>query len=217
MRDQTWQTADTADRPPGAPEAGEPQPGPERKRLRLLDAAAESFASLGYAKSTIEEIARAAGVSKGLLYVHYRSKEELLLAVVARTLEEWDRESSAAYTQATSARDQLERMHQASLQYAASHPLLFRIFAQDPRLVRSLVEDIAAEAQRSWLSELRTLFEEGKHQGEFRKDLNVDHAARSYCLLHLSFLDRLMERDDLEVNDPGLITSSIGFLLDGMK
>jgi AcrR family transcriptional regulator len=47
----------------------------------LLNAAEQVFARVGYEKALVEEIAEAAGFSKGALYAHFKSKEELFLAL----------------------------------------------------------------------------------------------------------------------------------------
>ena len=56
---------------------------PEREQ-RILSAAAERIAHYGYDKTTIEEIARDAGISKGAVYLHFRSKEQLFEALLLR-------------------------------------------------------------------------------------------------------------------------------------
>jgi len=50
-------------------------------RQLLLNAAEQVFARVGYEKAQVEEIAEAAGFSKGALYAHFKSKEELFLAL----------------------------------------------------------------------------------------------------------------------------------------
>jgi AcrR family transcriptional regulator len=50
-------------------------------RNLLLSAAEQVFARVGYEKAQVEEIAEAAGYSKGALYAHFKSKEELFLAL----------------------------------------------------------------------------------------------------------------------------------------
>jgi AcrR family transcriptional regulator len=62
-------------RRPGRPRAAERIP--EGSRARLLDAAVGVFAQHGYAGATIDAIAAAADLSKGTLYWHFSSKEEL--------------------------------------------------------------------------------------------------------------------------------------------
>ena len=48
------------------------------RREQILDAARRSFARHGLHATTVDQIARAAGVAKGTVYLYYRSKEELL-------------------------------------------------------------------------------------------------------------------------------------------
>ena len=50
-------------------------------RRRILDAARDLFAQRGWAATTIDEIVRAAGVTKGALYHHFRDKTDVLRAV----------------------------------------------------------------------------------------------------------------------------------------
>src|SRR5882762_3375248 len=66
-----------------------PQPRQRRKETRpqeLLDAALMLFVEKGFAATRSDEVARAAGVSKGTLYLYYPSKEELFKAVVRQNL-----------------------------------------------------------------------------------------------------------------------------------
>src|SRR6266404_6267786 len=56
------------------------QPGPSRKQL--MQAAIDCFARLGYQGTSIDRIARDAGVTKGAVYYHFRDKEELLFEAV---------------------------------------------------------------------------------------------------------------------------------------
>lgn len=56
-----------------------------RKRAdRILDTARELLLSWGYRRVTIDELARRAGVGKGTIYLHWRSREEVFHAVSAR-------------------------------------------------------------------------------------------------------------------------------------
>jgi AcrR family transcriptional regulator len=59
-----------------------------RTRAALLDAAADVFARRGLDGASLEEIAEVAGVTRGAVYHHFASKEELFLAVIARHDEE---------------------------------------------------------------------------------------------------------------------------------
>ena len=59
--------------------------GDRRERAdRILDTARELLLSWGYRRVTIDELARRAGVGKGTIYLHWRSREEVFHAVGAR-------------------------------------------------------------------------------------------------------------------------------------
>jgi AcrR family transcriptional regulator len=51
---------------------------------RILDAAAELILRWGYRKTTIDDIAKQAGVAKGTIYLHWKTREDLFLALIAR-------------------------------------------------------------------------------------------------------------------------------------
>jgi len=60
----------------------------EEKIALIMDTALEHFANEGYYKTTINHIARHAGISKGLMYNYFDSKEELLKAIIHKSIAE---------------------------------------------------------------------------------------------------------------------------------
>jgi AcrR family transcriptional regulator len=56
---------------------------PDAKRAAILEAAAAAFAEKGFARATIRDIAKRAGVTHGLVIRHFSSKEELFVAAVS--------------------------------------------------------------------------------------------------------------------------------------
>ncbi|MGI9233874.1 MAG: TetR/AcrR family transcriptional regulator [Woeseiaceae bacterium] len=54
----------------------------EDRPREITEAAFEVFAEKGYARARVEEVARRAGVSKGLTYLYFKTKEELFKAVI---------------------------------------------------------------------------------------------------------------------------------------
>jgi AcrR family transcriptional regulator len=62
------------------------RPGVDRQQRadRILDTARDLLLSWGYRRVTIDELARRAGVGKGTIYLHWRSREEVFQAVSAR-------------------------------------------------------------------------------------------------------------------------------------
>ncbi|MDO8107074.1 helix-turn-helix domain-containing protein [Isoptericola sp. b441] len=60
-----------------------------RTRERLMDAAFEVFGEQGLAATSVEQIAERAGFTRGAFYSNFSSKEELLLALMARDKDQW--------------------------------------------------------------------------------------------------------------------------------
>jgi AcrR family transcriptional regulator len=52
---------------------------------RVLDAAADLLVRWGYHRVTVEDVARHAGIGKGTVYLHFRTKEALFLTVLLRS------------------------------------------------------------------------------------------------------------------------------------
>ncbi len=61
-----------------------PRPENEEREQRILDAAANLIIRYGYDKTTMGDIADAAGIGRGVLYLHFHGKEEVLDALIAR-------------------------------------------------------------------------------------------------------------------------------------
>lgn len=58
------------------------------KKEKIIHAALSLFAKHGYTETSINKIAKVAGVSKGLTYTHFKNKEDLLKSVVVETIGE---------------------------------------------------------------------------------------------------------------------------------
>ncbi len=68
----------------------------EERRTGILDSALAVFSESGYHSSSIDDIAREAGVSKALIYEHFASKQELYADLIARNSRELTQRIGAA-------------------------------------------------------------------------------------------------------------------------
>ena len=87
------------------------------RREEILDAAATVFSAQGFHAATVDDVAAAAGVSKGSLYLHFDSKESMIdglaekwHAVDAEALDAADRERSPVDGLALVAKTSIRRM-----------------------------------------------------------------------------------------------------------
>jgi AcrR family transcriptional regulator len=111
-------------------------PAPER-RSRIERSATELFAARGYGATTVDEIARAAGVTKPMLYRHFESKQELCNSLLERCRDELVSAPLARFDpDASDRREHLTAMIGSWLDHARANPaatrLLFTPISGDP-------------------------------------------------------------------------------------
>src|SRR5438309_11882308 len=73
-----------------------PEPNVGPKRDALLRAAIDVFAERGYFHAQVADVARAAGVAAGTVYLYFRSKDDLLISIFERGMREALAETKAA-------------------------------------------------------------------------------------------------------------------------
>lgn len=128
----------------------------EERRQRMLDVALPVFLSHGYQRTTIDQLAQAAGVTKRTIYTDYGDKAGLFAAMVAGLAAAISHDSSAdgesLITLATRIvhriqSDELVGLHRLVIAEAGRFPELARAFYEraDRRHIESLREHIVAE------------------------------------------------------------------------
>lgn len=141
----------------------------ERERL-ILEAAEELLAEKGYHEMSIDEIAARVGVSKGTVYLHFPSKEELVLAYLSRGMRRFMQEATDALNASASPSAKLRALME--LFYVGvfkGRNNLFTALYENPEL-RNRMLDNKREFHGQWdaLSQrVSQVFDEGKAQGEF--------------------------------------------------
>lgn len=97
---------------------------------RILDVAKDLLLRWGYRRVTVDEVARRAGVGKGTVYLHWRSREQMFLAVGAReAVEMFDAVVSAM--RADPAEIMLHRYMRRFFVEAMRRPVLRALFTRD--------------------------------------------------------------------------------------
>jgi AcrR family transcriptional regulator len=86
----------------------------KKRRSQIIAAAVDLFAHQGYYKTTIQDVAKKAGVSAGLIYQYVRDKEDVLLLSVLDVLDSYKQEIPAAIEGLS---DPLERFRAAIYAY----------------------------------------------------------------------------------------------------
>jgi AcrR family transcriptional regulator len=142
-------------------------------RHHILEAAAEAFSEHGFAGTSLNDVIRAAGVTKGGFYHHFASKESLALEVVNYKQEEWAGKVLAAAMRHPRAMDQLMAMTEALCDLheqdkaADSLSKLCAELSEDPALAPRLNTQYL-----TWVELTAGLFARAQAEGDVRPDID---------------------------------------------
>ncbi len=91
---------------------------------RILQAALNCFHRFGFKKTTVEEIAKTAGVGKGTIYLHFKDKDGLFRAVIRHKMVDMKDIARAGLGQERDAVSKGSRMLRNAVQYLEENPLM---------------------------------------------------------------------------------------------
>lgn len=157
------------------------------KLARIIAAARELFGRTGIDNTTLREVAAAAGVGTGTLFLYARTKEDLLVVVFMAELQPvFDR--AFASLPKGSLHAQLMASFQPIIDHHAENMLLSRPFLRDMLWVSEPHAAQVRDFTASWLVRLVALVDAAKERGEVRPD--VDSGLVANCARQL-FLGQL--------------------------
>lgn len=128
----------------------------EESRARILEHALQLFSERGYDRTSVKLLADTAGISPGLVYHYFRSKDDILRAI----FEESVAQIGAAFAEAEaagSAPERIERLIRASLEGVRRNVAFWRLF-NGMRLHSAMMETVAAEGM-AWTASIRARME----------------------------------------------------------
>ena len=191
----------------------------EDRPQEIADAAFKMFAEKGYAATRIDDVAKRAGVSKGLTYLYYKTKEDLFKAVVRNVvIRRVDSlighvESTTLSSEAFLRGPLLDFMKKVpGSPIAIVIRLLISEGPRHPDLVNYYYENVVARG----LEAIRQFVARGVERGEFRREA-LDHQPHLFLApMMLSMIWRLVFTDK-PLDTDQLMESQVELLLAEMK
>jgi AcrR family transcriptional regulator len=152
-------------------------------RRELLDVAIDCFARYGYQATSIDRIAREAGVTKGALYYHFRDKADLLIQAVNSRVGQWEKRVMEQVRSVTSPSDQLREVARVCLDHAtkSNHRRMIVTLMVEALDTNVKLSQEFREMMRRFRHFLRKVVEAGQRSGEFRADIDAEVAAEVYA------------------------------------
>lgn len=118
----------------------------DRRRNEIVDAAESLYRELGWDAVTMDAVARKARLSRALVYVYFKDKGELLLAITERAMEVLRTRFEEAGARARRGIDQIEAMGRAYMAYGLEFPHYFDACARLEQRATDTAEQGSTEA-----------------------------------------------------------------------
>jgi len=150
------------------------------KRDLILRAATDVFASRGFFNAQVADVARAAGIAAGTVYLYFRSKDDLLVSIFERTMRdglEDGRKMVAAIDDPTERLRRFARLHLARLGRDRNLAIVFQV---ELRQSTKFMERFSSTLLRDYLGLIRSAIADGQHAGMFRATLSATGAAKMF-------------------------------------
>lgn len=144
----------------------------------ILRGAIQVFARSGYFNAKVAEVARAAGVADGTVYLYFKNKDDLLVSIFNTAMAEFNARAQQELAEIADPHQQLRhfaKLHFEALEADRELAVVFQVeFRHSTRFMEQFSETMLAD----YLKMLREILERGQKQGAFRANLNPKVVAK---------------------------------------
>ncbi len=149
------------------------------KRDRILKAAVKVFARTGFHATRVSEVAKAAGVADGTIYLYFKSKEELLVSLFEDRVEKLLAHMNEQLPKEPNAPARLRAIIDMQLGLLEGERELAEVITVILRQSTRLMKELAAPHFLAYLDAIAKVIAEGQAKGDFRRDISPHIAARA--------------------------------------
>lgn len=169
----------SAEAPRPKPRARGPKGREGDKRERILRAATKVFARKGFYATKVAEVAKAAGVADGTIYLYFKSKDDLLVSLfedrIMLLLATLDR----ALAERPTAQERLRCVIEMQLGLLEGERDLAEVITVNLRQSTRLMKQYAAPKFALYLDMIAKVISDGQRSGAFRADVSPHIVART--------------------------------------
>jgi TetR/AcrR family fatty acid metabolism transcriptional regulator len=154
------------------------EPPPAPKRDAILRAAIDTFAERGYFNAQVADVARAAGVAAGTVYLYFKSKDDLLISIFERSMRDGLSRGRESVANLEDPPERLRRLARGHLARLGNDRNLAVVFQVELRQSTKFMERFSSTLLRDYLGLIREAIADGQRQGLFRADIKPTSAAK---------------------------------------
>jgi TetR/AcrR family transcriptional regulator, fatty acid metabolism regulator protein len=156
------------------------EPQPELgKRERILDAAVKVFAAEGFYNARVSQIAEAAGVADGTIYLYFKSKDDLLINLFEDRMEQVNANLREAIATESTAVARLKRIVKLHLEMVEHNRDMAEVISVELRQSSKFIREYSNPKFAEFLRTIAGAVVEGQRSGELRASIDPYVFARA--------------------------------------
>ena len=159
-----------------------------RTRRCILDSAVKLFSKKGFEQTSIEELAREAGIGKGTIYSYFQTKRDIVKAFCDDQLEYARSELAAKSNPDTPLIEQLMIIFMADFNYVTEHKEFGRVYLHEKVFPKDPLAEEDFQVQNDYFDMLYPIYRRAQERGELRSELELLHIAGHIYAIYLLML-----------------------------
>lgn len=146
----------------------------------ILRGAIEVFAGRGFFQSKVADVAEAAGVADGTVYLYFKSKDDLLISIFNETMDEAIVEARTLLEGDDDPIDRLQKLARLHLERLGRDRDLAVVFQVELRQSTKFMEEFSTTRLADYFELIRQVIIDGQQRGVFRKEIDPQIATKVF-------------------------------------
>ena len=157
----------------------------QKTKQAIINAATTLFSANGFENTSIEELAKVAGVGKGTVYGYFQTKKEILHAFCENELDQIYKELVSRANQEAPFLEQMLTIYMTEFKYVTQNKEFGRIFMRQTIFPDENDAQNFLETEDKYFQLIFPILERAKERGELRKDLELLHITGHFYGLYI--------------------------------
>jgi TetR/AcrR family fatty acid metabolism transcriptional regulator len=150
------------------------------KYQAILRAAIKVFASRGFFQSKVADVAQAAGVADGTVYLYFKSKDDLLISIFNETMDDVIAKSRGELQKIEDPVERLRKIASLHLAWLGQDRQLAVVFQVELRQSTKFMEEFSTTRLAEYFELIREVIVDGQAKGIFRKEVQPQVATKVF-------------------------------------
>jgi AcrR family transcriptional regulator len=166
----------------------------KKTRQAIMDAAIRLFSEKGFEKTSVDELAKEAGVGKSTIYGYFHTKNEIFLAFCEDQVDFVFTDLAQKRDPDASLQEQLLTLFMGQFRYVTKNFNFGRILAREMVFPKELTIEKSNDLSQRYLSALGEILTKAISRGELRDDLELLYISGHFYAFYLLVLSAWYER-----------------------